>query len=407
MSCAKVDWRVGARGVPTGAVLGYDNEGQLSSWQNAPTTPTTTDSFLYDGAGTRVAQQVTSGGVTTTTTYVAGGLEEISDNGTSTTLTKYFTAGNGLPTAERVGTNGPLSYLAGDGLGSVSEALDGSGNVTFQQLYTPYGTSRYSSGSSPTSIGYTGQRADSTTGLDYYHARYYDPVAGQFASADTIADGLNRYGYVRGNPETATDPTGHRLCLGDDVWSCVPDSKPRPPTPTHCTSDANCGCYTLCSGNAADGGRGSAGSFGDGGSIGAGGGGVRNPKVKGPWSHTGEGWFFWMSDVEGDRVFGRHFNFHAIQGGIERYNLHFQYAPPQNCLYRWYATNNIGDGPTLTMETTPFPEVTEPAFTARGAAEQFIWQIAALTGTNDLVTGETNEVLALLMGELLYELTLP
>lgn len=27
---------------------------------------------------------------------------------------------------------------------------------------------------------------------------------------------MNRYGYVKGNPETATDPTGHRICNGGD-----------------------------------------------------------------------------------------------------------------------------------------------------------------------------------------------
>jgi hypothetical protein len=108
---------------------------------------------------------VTVGGsITTTTTYVAGGLEELVSNGAGSAISKYFTAAAGVPTVERVGTNGPLSYLASDGLGSVSEALDGSGSVTFQQLYTPYGVSRYASGSSPTSHGYTGQQADTTTG---------------------------------------------------------------------------------------------------------------------------------------------------------------------------------------------------------------------------------------------------
>ncbi len=171
-------------GTPTGAVLGYDNEGRLSAWQDKPTSPTTTDAFLYDGAGQRVAQQVTVGGsITTTTTYVAGGLEEIVSNSSGTTLTKYFSGTSGLPTAERVGTSGPLSYLATDGQGTVSESFDSSGSVTSEHLYTPYGVGRYTTGTSPTSLGYTGQRADASTGLDYYQARYYDPVAGQFTSA--------------------------------------------------------------------------------------------------------------------------------------------------------------------------------------------------------------------------------
>ena len=70
---------------PTGAVLGYDSEGQLASWRNAPSSPATTDSFLYDGEGQRDAQSVTvNGSITTTTTYVASGLEEIKtdQNGT-------------------------------------------------------------------------------------------------------------------------------------------------------------------------------------------------------------------------------------------------------------------------------------------------------------------------------------
>ena len=171
-----------------------------------------------------------------------------------------------------MGTNGPLSYLASDGQGTVSETLDGSGNVTSAQLYTPYGSVRYSSGSSPTSLGYTGQRADGATGLDYYHARYYDLVAGQFISADTVDDGLNRYGYVGGNPTTATDPSGHRLAIDGTggggsstpldchiTYSCPTPPPPPPPpppvptpTPTGCHSDRTCGCYSNCGGGKKD-----------------------------------------------------------------------------------------------------------------------------------------------------------
>lgn len=60
----------------------------------------------------------------------------------------------------------------------------------------------------PTDRGFTGQHTDAVTGLDYYNARYYDPAIGQFSSADLAKDGLNRYAYVGGNPETFTDPSG-------------------------------------------------------------------------------------------------------------------------------------------------------------------------------------------------------
>ena len=76
-------------------------------------------------------------------------------------------------------------------------------------LYGPYGVGRYATGTMPSSKDYTGQRQDSGSGLDYYTARYYDPTLGQFTSGDERR-GPNRYGYVGGNPETATDPTGKR-----------------------------------------------------------------------------------------------------------------------------------------------------------------------------------------------------
>lgn len=44
-----------------------------------------------------------------------------------------------------------------------------------------------------TPFGFTGQREDSSaaagpgaSGLDYFQARYYDPVVGRFTSADSV-----------------------------------------------------------------------------------------------------------------------------------------------------------------------------------------------------------------------------
>ena len=195
-----------AGGAPTGQQLTWDAEGRLAAWQNTRSGPTLTAQYLYDGEGNRVVQQVTdsTAGTTTTTSYI-GSLETVTSNGTTTTTTDYASAGSVL--AESV--NGTLSYLATNYQGSVVAALNGSGGVTASQLYAPYGGVRYASGALPTDYGYTGQRADTSTGLDYYGARYYDPTLGQFTSADTMLDGLNRYGYVGGNPTTATDPSGH------------------------------------------------------------------------------------------------------------------------------------------------------------------------------------------------------
>lgn len=158
--------------------------------------------------GARIAQVAASGGTTTTTVYV-GSVAEVSTTGGTTTTIAYY---GGV--AEAV--NGTFSYLASSGLGSVTVALNASGAAIASTLYAPYGTTRYSNGVMPGSFGFSGQRADAVTGLDFYGARYYDPSAGQFASADTIGlsvdtltDALNRYAYVGDNPTTRTDPSGH------------------------------------------------------------------------------------------------------------------------------------------------------------------------------------------------------
>ena len=80
--------------------------------------------------------------------------------------------------------------------------------------YKPWGEPRYSSGTTPTSFQYTGQRKDAT-GLYFYNARYYDPYLNRFLSPDTIVpdptnpQSLNRYSYVLNNPLRYTDPSGH------------------------------------------------------------------------------------------------------------------------------------------------------------------------------------------------------
>ncbi len=69
-------------------------------------------------------------------------------------------------------------------------------------------------------------------GLLYYGARWYDPLADQFVSADSVQgdpSGMNPYGYVAGNPETFVDPTGQRIAdiCDEDPEDCDTNANSR------------------------------------------------------------------------------------------------------------------------------------------------------------------------------------
>jgi RHS repeat-associated protein len=66
------------------------------------------------------------------------------------------------------------------------------------------------SGPPPETPGYeyTGKKRDSSTGLYYFGARYYDPEIGRFITEDPAKDGDNWLVYCRNNPLKYVDPTG-------------------------------------------------------------------------------------------------------------------------------------------------------------------------------------------------------
>jgi RHS repeat-associated protein len=98
-------------------------------------------------------------------------------------------------------------------IGSTSITTDSNGVKGPEIRYYPWGGQRWSSGTTPTTFRYTGQRLESSIGLYFYNARWYDPAAGRFIQADTIVpggvQGLDRYAYVNNNPLRYTDPSGH------------------------------------------------------------------------------------------------------------------------------------------------------------------------------------------------------
>jgi RHS repeat-associated protein len=162
--------------------------------------------FTYDGDGARVKSVITTN-LGTTTTYFVGNHYEV----TGSTITKYYYAGS-----QRIAmrSNGTLSYLLGDHLGSTSLVTDAAGYNSIETRYKAWGEVRYASGTTPTKYTYTGQYSyTSDFGLMYYGARWYDPSLGRFAQADTIIpsgiQGYDRYAYANNSPLKYTDPSGH------------------------------------------------------------------------------------------------------------------------------------------------------------------------------------------------------
>jgi RHS repeat-associated protein len=192
--------------------LDYNAENQMTGVSGGATV-----AFLYDGDGNRVKGTVGS----TTTIYIGNYFEW---SGSSTTMKKYYYAGS-TRVAMRSGST--LTYLLSDHLGSTSVTANSSGALTSDLFYKPWGRTRYTYGTIPTTYRFTGQRAEISIGgaygLYFYGARWFDPLLGRFISPDSmIPDPSNpadfdRYSYVRNNPVNFIDPSGHMsLADGDD-----------------------------------------------------------------------------------------------------------------------------------------------------------------------------------------------
>jgi RHS repeat-associated protein len=112
----------------------------------------------------------------------------------------------------RVGAG--TDFLLSDGLGSIRHELRFGGSGSYRD-YGPYGQPLTDNGLTVADgRGYINERFDPETGLQYLHARYYDPQLGRFLSPDTWDPmlpgvGTNRYAYCMGDPINCRDTSGH------------------------------------------------------------------------------------------------------------------------------------------------------------------------------------------------------
>lgn len=185
--------------------LGYDQANRLTSFG-------TSASYAYNGDGLRGSKKV--GSVSTAFTWdQSGALPLLIAAG----ATWYIYGPDGQP-VEQI-TSGTPVYLQDDQQGSTRLLTDAAGAITGTYSYGPYGEVASHAGAASTALQYDGQYSDAESGYLYLQARYYDPAAGQFLSADpAVALTAAPYGYGADNPLNADDPLG-LFSLNPFSWS--------------------------------------------------------------------------------------------------------------------------------------------------------------------------------------------
>jgi RHS repeat-associated protein len=221
-----------------GAAVAYDANGNTTSYDSDGTGLKGPRTFIYDLENRPIA--ITKDGVTTLFAYGPDG-ERVSKAFGGTTT--YYLGGEADITFNSVNPSGLLSsqihadirregtqtlYLIKDHLASNRLTIPQSAASLQSHAYGPYGNPRITNAATvPTGRGYINERFDAETGLQYLHARYYDPELGRFLTPDwwdPWKEGVdvNRYAYAGNDPINFSDPNGHnrrRSTSSNSPWS--------------------------------------------------------------------------------------------------------------------------------------------------------------------------------------------
>lgn len=220
------------RAVPsTGTqTLTWNAAGQLIS-VSAGTGKTTY--YVYAPDGTLLMQADPAG----TTVYLDGEQITAATSGTTTTLSSARiiplpSGGDVVRTGTATITNGTTTngtstyyFEIPDRQGTNDLYLDSTAQTPTWRQFTPYGAPRGTTSTWIDNRGFLNQPTDTATGLTYDGARAYDPVTGQFTSADPILapaspQDFNPYLYGYGNPVSNSDPSGqHIVCDNACNWT--------------------------------------------------------------------------------------------------------------------------------------------------------------------------------------------
>ena len=224
-----------------GVGVAYDANGNTTSYDADGAGPIQPRAFTYDGENRPTA--ITANSKTIDFDYGPDGERIRKRDAAASTISWYFNSdgdirfdaanSSGVLTSyihsdvKRVKSSGlgNTDFLTRDHLGSVRHATR-HGTTQDVSDYGPYGMPTNTSGpiTGTSAKGYINEVFDPETGLQYLHARYYDPNLGRFLTADTwdpMLPGVdfNRYAYAGNDPVNGKDSNGHST---DGYWNAGP-----------------------------------------------------------------------------------------------------------------------------------------------------------------------------------------
>lgn len=191
-----------------GQAYTYDAENRIATAQGV--------TYTYDADGNRVSKS------TGTLYWTGAGKDALAETDLSGNLQNEYVFLGSTRIARRDASGNRFYYLQ-DHLGTTRVIADQNGNKCYDGDYYPWGAEEHAYvNTCPQNYKFTGKERDAESGLDNFGARYFGSTMGRFMSPDwssqpegvpyAVLDdpqSLNLYSYVRNNPLSRTDPTGH------------------------------------------------------------------------------------------------------------------------------------------------------------------------------------------------------
>ncbi|WP_035061191.1 RHS repeat domain-containing protein [Andreprevotia chitinilytica] len=226
----------------TGQSYGYDDLGNLVTVTGAKNYI-----YTYDGKGSRIRTQ----GPLSDKHQFYGGNNLIAeyDAYTGETREHLYLGIQKVADLIQQSANGTTvnsaEYYHADPVGSPIAATDKLGNLLWNANYYPYGYKLAGGVANENNKQWFGGKVqDDETGLQYFGARFYDPVVGRFAAMDPVdfresnVQSFNSYAYANNNPFRYVDPDGRNgqdsngksVAKSDGSWSA--------PGPKHASNNS-------------------------------------------------------------------------------------------------------------------------------------------------------------------------